>query len=144
MPSPAGLPGPLVEARKVASGAAGRDFTYAVIDLSPRCQAADRRRFARQKVRLRSGKIIRPDGQFLCECLVQNRSSAGGRLKLQTAAALPDAVLFYDDQSEQLFHATVVWRRDREVGLRLQPCAPTGPHRAVAARMRRKFYTLRR
>ncbi len=130
----------LVQAVRVGTGApAAGPFSSAV-------QPVERRRGgARRRTRLRSGKLIRKDGQFLCECLVNNLSASGCRLKLPSL--MPDVqpnLYFYDDQSEQLFQARVMWKSDSELGLRLMPCLPNALHRSIAGAMRRKFYALTR
>ncbi len=131
----------IVDARKIdAVRPVLDDFSYSV--LGP--PGGERRITGRQRMRLRSGKLIRRDGQFLCECLVHNRSASGARLRLGIACELPAALYFYEDESGSLFEAAVRWRREREIGVRLGLCTPTAVHSAIAGRMRRKFYTLKR
>lgn len=105
----------------------------------------ERRGVNRQRTRLRSGKLIRKDGQFLSECIVNNLSASGCRLKLPSATLdLQPNLYLYDDHSEVLFQGRVVWKTGREVGLRLIPCAPNPLHRSIAGAMRAKFYALKR
>lgn len=123
-----------VETLSAASGA----FSYAV-------HPGERRGGTRRRTRLRSGKLIRKDGQFLCECLVNNLSASGCRLRLPSVTPdLQPSLYFYDDQSEQLFQARTIWKSERDLGLRLMPCLPNALHRSIAGAMRRKFYALRR
>ncbi len=136
-----GAPRGIVDARKIDGTRPAVDgFSYVVLDPS----GGERRRAGRQRMRLRTGKLIRRDGQFLCECLVHNRSTSGARLRLGAACDLPATIYFYEDESGNLFEATVRWRREREIGVRLGLCTPTAVHHAIAGRMRRKFYTLKR
>ncbi len=129
-----------------ASASIGDDFTYAVLPAPAAFRVGvERRAGGRQRTRLRSGKLVRLDGGFLCECLVKNRSSTGCRLRLsEVGADFPAGVYYYDDQSELLFQGRVVWRRERDVGLRLTPCSPSALHRSILGAMRRKFYALKR
>ena len=57
---------------------------------------------------------------------------------------MPSSILFFEDQTERLSQAVVMWQRDRDVGIRLLPQASGGLNRAVAERMRRRFYVLPR
>ena len=52
--------------------------------------------------------------------------------------------MLYDDQSGELLHATVIWRRDREAGIRFAATERSERLRAIADGMRRKFYAMRR
>ena len=97
---------------------------------------------SRQRTRLRSGKIIDPEGRFLTECLIFDRSETGGRLRVPAGTALSSWIQFYDDQSAILYHADVVWRRDRDIGIRFRPFPSTARTRALAADMRRRFYAV--
>ncbi len=97
----------------------------------------------RRRTRLRSGKVVGADGQFVAECLIANRSAQGGLMRLPPRLALPARILVYDDQSGDLLAATVVWRRDRDVGLRFGAPERDARFRAIADSMRRKFYAVR-
>ena len=126
-------------------GAAGVDFTYTVLkEMSPPRAPADRRGDQRRRTRLRSGKIITDNGQFIIECQIVDRSSFGGKLRLPKVLSLPARVMLYDDQTGELFHATVIWRRDRETGIRFTATERNERFRAIADAMRRKFYAMRR
>ena len=58
--------------------------------------------------------------------------------------ALPDRILLYDDQSGEVQAASVIWRRDGEIGIRFTPVDRPAHHRAIADSMRRKFYAMQR
>lgn len=132
-----------VSARKVVAGGAAHDeFTYAVLR-EPVISGGERRVTVRRRTRLRSGKVIGADGQFVSECLIANRSSQGGLMRLPTSLALPDRILVYDDQSGDLIAATIIWRRDRDVGLRFGAPEPMARLASIADSMRRKFYAVR-
>ncbi len=134
---------PVVAARKIGAADAARDdFTYAVIEEAPSA-GGERRRAVRRRTRLRSGKVVGADGQFVIECLLANRSSQGGLLRLPAPMALPARILVYDDQSGDLLAATVIWRRDRDFGLRFAAPDRTPRLQAIADSMRRKFYAVR-
>lgn len=134
---------PVVAARRLAeAGAVSGEFTYAVIR-EPVAAGGERRAMVRRRTRLRSGKVVGADGQFLVECLIANRSAQGGLMRLPIPMALPSRILVYDDQSGDLLAATVVWRRDRDVGLRFGEPERDARFRAIADSMRRKFYAVR-
>ncbi len=140
-------PGATLEARKLGQGATSAPagvFTYRVLGEGERAAGpgGERRGVTRLRTRLRSGKLIHSGGQFITECLVHNRSASGCRLRLPTALALPSTLYFFEDQSERLFQAVVMWQKHRDVGVRLLPAAHDAMGRAIADRMRRKFYVL--
>jgi hypothetical protein len=144
--APAVARAPAVEARRLdeAAVAGFGDFTYAVIPDKPRPRVpvGDKRGNTRQRTRLRSGKVIDPNDRFLTECLVFDRSESGGRLRVPAGTTLPAWIQFYDDQSAVLYQADVIWRRDRDIGIRFRPFASTARTRALAADMRRRFYAI--
>ncbi len=135
-----------VSARKTnGPSGAGEDFTYSVLkEVASARPPADRRGDQRRRTRLRSGKIIDDDGQFVIECLIVDRSFLGGKLRLPKISPLPARVMLYDDQSGELLQATVIWRRDRETGIRFTATERNERYRAIADAMRRKFYAMRR
>ena len=133
---------PVSGARRIeTAGASSGAFTYAV--LKEPAAAGERRASVRQRTRLRSGKVVGADGQFVVDCLLTNRSSQGGLLRLPSPLALPPRILVYDDQSGDLLAATIIWRRDRDFGLRFTPPERTARFQAIADSMRRKFYAVR-
>ena len=134
---------PVLAARRTAEpGPSPGEFTYAVIR-EPVVAGGERRAVVRRRTRLRSGKVLTADGNFVAECLIANRSAQGGLLRLPAAIPLPGGVLVYDDQTGDLAAATVVWRRGRDVGLRFGGPERTTRFRAIADNMRRKYYAVR-
>lgn len=146
-PGPAGSrtghPAPVIDAQRVGPGAASvtGGFTFTVIEAPP--EPSDRRRAPRQRTRLRSGKIVDLKGRFLTECLWHDLSRRGGRLRVPTGCVLPDAIQVYDDQTGELYRASVLWQREREAGVALRPAADDDRSRMVAAELRRKYYAVR-
>ena len=135
---------PVVAARRTTEPTPSTgEFTYAVIREPVVVAGGERRAVVRRRTRLRSGKVVGADGQFVVECLIANRSAQGGLMRLPAAIALPNRILVYDDQSGELIAATVVWRRDRDVGLRFGVPERDARFRAIADSMRRKFYAVR-
>lgn len=134
---------PVVAARRLAeAGAVSGEFTYAVIR-EPVAAGGERRAMVRRRTRLRSGKVVGADGRFVTDCLIANRSTQGGLMRLPLAVALPARILVYDDQSGELLAATVVWRRERDVGLRFGVPERDARFTAIADSMRRKYYAVR-
>lgn len=134
----------LVEAVRVEGRAdPGDGFTYTVL-IDPPPSAGERRDAPRRRTRLRSAKVVDPDGRFVTECLVHDLSGTGMRLRLPPGTALPKQLQVYDDQSGLLQQASVSWHRGGEAGLRLLAASDTPRSRTVAADMRRKFYKLPR
>ena len=48
-----------------------------------------------------------------------------------------------DDQTGELYRASVLWQREREAGVALRPAADDDRSRMVAAELRRKYYAVR-
>ena len=141
-------PGETVEARKIGSEAraheASLEFSYTVLhEAEGSAPKGERRRFTRQRTRLRSGKIIHPGGRFITECLIHNRSASGCRLRLPSAIALPSKICFFDDETERLFQAVVMWQKAKDIGIRLLPHGANELNRAATGRMQRRLYGLR-
>jgi PilZ domain len=135
----------VVEARRVAGTHVADDFTYTVLlDVPKSAESRERRTSRRQRTRLRSGKIVDPTGRFVTECLVRDLSDSGGRLRLPAGVTLPAAIQIYDDQTGRLTPATVLWRRDLEVGIQFGLTSASNQHAKVAAAMRRRYYAVER
>lgn len=118
--------------------------TYRVLAEGPPRPAAERRDAARARARLRSGKLLDMAFAFLTHCRVHDRSSAGARLRVDVAAPLPRDLHFYDDETTSLRRATIVWRRDDEIGLRLLATRPARDlTRAERAALAGRYYAAR-
>lgn len=141
-------PGITIEARRVrADHAVGHpdDFTYTVMlePARPQPASAERRHGSRRRTRLRSAKIVDAGGVFVTDCLVHDLSARGGRLRLPPGAAIPRSIQVYDDQTGQLHRAAVLWRRERDIGVLLEPPRDDPRARATAEALRRKYYAVR-
>ena len=103
----------------------------------------DHRNNPRRRTRLRSGKIAGRNGVFLAECLIFDRSQEGARLRLDAAGAIPDRLLIFDDELSSLTPASVVWRRQSELGIRFDSEASISGGKEIARRLSGKYYALR-
>ena len=87
--------------------------------------SAEHRANGRNRLRLRWAKIISPQGRFLGEGRLHDRSAGGARLALAALHALPGKFWLHDDASGETEWVVVVWRRGAQIGLRLgAPGAP--------------------
>ena len=91
---------------------------------SPR--RAEQRGGAREKMRLRSAKLLDAAYRFVCECRIFDRSANGLRLTLARNIGLPSRMAVHIDETGEVRHARVVWRRGPMIGLRLHEAAPEG------------------
>ena len=141
----AGRPAAVLEGRRLAGpgGILPGECTYTVIDAPRPAAASDKRRRPRQRTRLRTGKILDRDGLFLTECLIYDRSDSGGRLRLPAGVVLTGPIQLFEDQSATLLQADIVWRMEREVGVRFRASVSTPRSRALEAEMRRRFYAVK-
>ena len=77
----------------------------------------DRRRHPRASV-MRDGQAFRPDG-LAASVLIVDISDGGARLRVRGGQVLPADFVLADPTTFLAHRATVVWRRDAEVGVRL-------------------------
>lgn len=140
-----GRPAAVLEGRRLAGsgGILPGECTYTVIDAPRPTASGDKRNRPRQRTRLRTGKILDRHGHFLTECLIYDRSDTGGRLRLPAGIMLAAAIQLYEDQSAALLQADIVWRMEREVGIRFRASVSTPRSRALEAEMRRRFYAVK-
>lgn len=141
-----GRPVAVLEGRRLAGpggGVPAGECTYTIIDAPRPATAGDKRRRPRQRTRLRTGKILDRDGHFLTECLIYDRSDGGGRLRLPAGIVLTASIQLYEDQSATLLQADIVWRMEREVGVRFRAAVSTPRSRALEAEMRRRYYAVK-
>ncbi|MBN9079896.1 MAG: hypothetical protein BGP04_05450 [Rhizobiales bacterium 62-17] len=98
---------------------------------------AEKRGTPRHRTRLRAGKIVDADNQFLSECVIIDRSSQGIRLRAVRPIALPPSFRLYDDLDKQVVDVCQVWSGHGEIGVILRdrwesaqatkhPCASLG------------------
>jgi hypothetical protein len=81
----------------------------------------EKRSSGRRRTRLRTGKIVDPRRPNLIECQIYDWSETGARLRLFTNLSVPSRIQVFEDISERLLNATVVWRRRSEIGVRFAP-----------------------
>ena len=79
---------------------------------------------ARERIRLRSAKLLDGRYRFICECRICDRSSRGLRLELVRNIGVPARLSVYIDETGEVWNAKVVWRRGPVVGVRLYDAAP--------------------
>ncbi len=128
-----------VRGRKVAAGPLPPDlrdeFTYSVISLgaadaakirpAPKAptpvkkQDADKRGNERLRTRLRAGQVSDRGNKVLVDCLIQDRSRTGARLRLAVDTPLPKSFLLSDSLSDIRFLAHLAWQKGCEAGVKL-------------------------
>lgn len=77
----------------------------------------DMRRHKRQKTRLRAGRIVDCDNNFLCDCVISDMSPGGARLKLPVDVVLPDEIILFDELENTVALATLRWRSGSNAGI---------------------------
>lgn len=102
----------------------------------------DKRAASRRRVRFRSGKLAAPDGKFLSDCQIYDRSPEGARLRLEASAAIPEDALLFDDERNSLSAVAVAWRRANELGIRFMMELDTPASREIAKKLSGKYYAL--
>jgi hypothetical protein len=99
---------------------------------------------ARRRTHLQSAKILDASGAFVCDATVQDASDYGLRLALARNCSLPSRFGVHLDLTREALTATVAWRRERVVGVRVlahQPPAPLKPSQRAA--LAGRYYALR-
>jgi hypothetical protein len=76
----------------------------------------EKRRSVRQRTRLRSAKLLDANNRFLCECLIQDHSTVGLKIKLMKNVSLPARFRLFDDETGEVRTVAVAWRRDAFLG----------------------------
>lgn len=102
----------------------------------------DKRAGSRRRVRFRSGKLATPDGKFLSDCQIYDRSSEGARLRLEASASIPEDALLFDDEKNSLSAVAVAWRRSNELGIRFMMELDTPVSREIAKKLSGKYYAI--
>jgi hypothetical protein len=102
----------------------------------------DKRAASRRRVRFRSGKLAAPDGKFLSDCQIYDRSAEGARLRLEASAAIPEDALLFDDERNSLSAVAVAWRRANELGIRFMMELDTPASREIAKKLSGKYYAI--
>lgn len=119
--------GPLLDAIKIyPRGSATRSNDRAHFDevtyyVGKTAALGEKRSAPRRRTRLRTGKIVDPRSLYLIECQIYDWSETGARLRLFSNVLVPSRIQLFEDVSERLINATIVWRRRREIGLRFVP-----------------------
>lgn len=81
--------------------------------------SAEKRTSARRRTRLRGGKIVDTTGKFVVECLIYDRSGQGARIALVAPVAVPPLFRLFDEESNAMLTAEIVWQRRNMLGVRI-------------------------
>src|SRR5579871_1101786 len=137
--------GPELDAVRLDSVASPAGIvTYSVID-SPPAKGGEQRASSRRRTRLRSGKIVDLRNNFVCDCVLHDRSRGGLRVRLVQVVELPDRIRIFDDELGALVSADIVWRRGKDLGIRIhvvEPATAAAMDAPKAAALGRKFYAV--
>jgi hypothetical protein len=87
-------------------------------------EPADLRAHPRERIRLRSAKLLDGAYRFLCEGRICDRSRNGLRLGLVRDIALPPQLAVHIDETSEVREAKVIWRRGSTIGIRLHSAVP--------------------
>jgi hypothetical protein len=104
--------------------------------------AAEKRFAERRRTRLRSGKIADLTGRFIIECAVHDRSQGGARLRRVAQVPVPASICLYDDATNTLVPAAVVWERGLDLGVRFTPEVVVPAEKAIRFALGGRYYAL--
>jgi hypothetical protein len=109
----------------------------------PESKRADQRHDSRQRVRLRSAKLLDGVYRFVCEGRIYDRSRDGLRLALARDIILPSRLAVHIDETSEVREAKVVWRRGSMIGVRLDEPASAGALSASQRRaLKERYYAI--
>ncbi len=117
-------------------------ITYSVAPVHE-SQPGEKRRCRRRRTRLRSGKILDRFNRFVIDATILDRSSNGLRLRLAKDCIIPDNFRLFDDETDMIFIARIVWRRQALIGAQIDPVGPVRASPRQIASLRGKFYAIR-
>lgn len=78
---------------------------------------ADKRKYRRQRTRLRTGKLTDLSDKFISECSIFDVSDGGIGMTVPEHLELPDEMFLYDDLQKTLAEIRVCWRGGKQVGV---------------------------
>jgi hypothetical protein len=109
----------------------------------PEDKSADQRLCPRERVRLRSAKLLDGSYRFMCDSRICDRSRNGLRLALVRDIALPPQLAVHVDETSEVREAEVVWRRGSTIGIRLRSAAPADALRLCDRyALRERYYAI--
>jgi hypothetical protein len=88
------------------------------MDSNPSVQAHDRRRRPRQRALL-AGKVANEGATETIDCVIRNLSPDGAMIETSVPHLVPPELHLVQLKEGVAWDATVVWRRDGRVGLKL-------------------------
>ena len=105
--------------------------------------APEKRSRDRKRTRLRTGKILNSHNRFIVECTVHDRSVQGARIRLLKTVNVPQILRLYDDERQTLTTASIMWRRNLEIGLCFQGESDTSRIKiAELEALARRYYAI--
>lgn len=113
----------LVQGLRIKQGTAPSalrdEFTYSIIEAAPLSAVpGDKRRTERLRTRLRGGLLSDRRNAVIVDCLIQDRSRTGARLRLAQERPLPKVFLLSDEVSKTQLWAQLAWQKGRDAGVR--------------------------
>jgi hypothetical protein len=87
---------------------------------------ADQRADQRERMRLRSAKLLDAAYRFVCECRICDRSLNGLKFALARNIRLPRRMAVHIDETGEVRNVNMMWRRGLVIGVRLHERAPPG------------------
>lgn len=104
---------------------------------------SEQRELERKRTRLRSGKLVNLDGQFLTECHFQDLAKGGARIRIIGQCDIPERFWLFDDQYCGALITHIVWRKNLDIGVRFAPDSTVAPlSESVLHALSGKYYSL--
>lgn len=104
-------------------------------------RAQQRRRVARVSTRLKPGKLLSPDGKFLADCAITDRSGSGARVRVFGGADLRSQMVLFDETETVVWAAELAWDGGGEAGLRFLSGSRSVPA-DIVSRIAGRYYAV--
>lgn len=81
-------------------------------------KSLQRRRANRVSTRLKPGKLLSPEGRFLADCAITDRSGNGARVRVFGGVDLRPQMILFDETETRAWAAQLAWDEGSEAGLK--------------------------
>jgi hypothetical protein len=116
---------------------------WVVPDAAATARSREQRADPRERLRLRSAKILDAAYRFLCECLIRDHSVNGLKVMLLRNIRIPSQFAVHIDETSEVRRGRMMWRKDRLLGVRLYDHAPPGALRlSDRFALRERYYAI--
>lgn len=116
---------------------------WVVPDAAANARFRERRADPRERLRLRSAKILDAAYRFLCESRICDHSPNGLRVMILRNIRIPSQLTVHIDETSEVRRGRMMWRKNQLLGVRLYDHAPPGALRlSDRLALRERYYAI--